>query len=86
MQGSSNPTDEKSAISLRHVPADEIMRKGFGGQGNEFEERATRLYGLPFCNMKMHYPALPEMQGEVIVKRLKELWKKYDREHDEDTI
>ena len=43
MQGSSNPTDEKSAISLRHVPADEIMRKGFGGQGNEFEERATEV-------------------------------------------
>ncbi|KIP10944.1 hypothetical protein PHLGIDRAFT_33662 [Phlebiopsis gigantea 11061_1 CR5-6] len=43
MQGSPQSTGEKSAISLRNVSADEIMREGFGGQGSEFEERATEV-------------------------------------------
>lgn len=43
MQGDQPPEDGKGAVALRAVPVDEVLRSGFGGQGREFEERATEV-------------------------------------------
>lgn len=43
MQGSPEPTDKKTSISMQSVPADDILRSGFGGKASEFEERATEV-------------------------------------------
>lgn len=43
MQGDQPVEDKKSTIALQPVPVDDVLRNGFGGQGREFEERATEV-------------------------------------------
>ncbi|EKM54220.1 uncharacterized protein PHACADRAFT_145954 [Phanerochaete carnosa HHB-10118-sp] len=42
MQGD-QPVEGKSTIALQQVPFNDVLRSGFGGQGLEFEERATEV-------------------------------------------